>query len=48
MTRRFALLVNPVAAGGRALRRLPAVAAELDRLGAPHRAVETRDIEHAL
>ena len=47
MTRRFALLVNPSAAGGRALRRLPVVAAELDRLGVPHRAVETRDIEHA-
>jgi YegS/Rv2252/BmrU family lipid kinase len=47
VTRRFALLVNPVAAGGRALRRLPAVTAELDRLGAPHRAVETRDIDHA-
>ena len=48
MTRRFALLVNPVAAGGRALRRLPVVAAELERLGAPHRAIETRDIQHAL
>jgi YegS/Rv2252/BmrU family lipid kinase len=47
VTRRFALLVNPAAAGGRALRRLPAVAAELERLGAPYRAVETRDIEHA-
>lgn len=47
MTRRFALLVNPVAAGGRTLKRLPAVTAELDRLGAPHRIVETRSIEHA-
>ena len=47
MTRRFALLVNPSAAGGRALRRLPAVTAELDLLGAGYRVVETRDIEHA-
>jgi YegS/Rv2252/BmrU family lipid kinase len=47
VTRRFAVLVNPVAAGGRALRRLPAVTAELERLGAHHRAVETKSIEHA-
>lgn len=47
MTRRFALLVNPTAAGGRALARLPAVTAELDRLGAPHRVVRTRGIDHA-
>jgi YegS/Rv2252/BmrU family lipid kinase len=47
VTRRFALLVNPAAGGGRALKRFPAVAAELERLGAPHRAVETRSIEHA-
>jgi len=36
-----------MAGGGRARKRLPAVTAELDRLGAPHRAVETRDVEHA-
>jgi YegS/Rv2252/BmrU family lipid kinase len=39
--------VNPAAAGGRALDALPAVDAELDRLGTPHRAVATRSIEHA-
>ena len=47
MSRRFALLVNPAAAGGRALRALPDVRAELDRLGAEHRVVETRSLEHA-
>jgi YegS/Rv2252/BmrU family lipid kinase len=47
VTRRFAVLVNPVSAGGRALRALPAVTAELDRLGADFRTVETRDIDHA-
>ena len=41
------VLVNPAAAGGRALRRLPAVTAELERLGAEHRVVRTRGIEHA-
>ena len=47
MTRSFALLVNPAAAGGRALRVLPEVRAELNRLGAPHRVVETRGLDHA-
>ena len=47
MNRRFALLVNPAAAGGKALRALPEVHAALDRLGAPHRTVTTRSIEHA-
>ena len=47
MTRRFALLVNPSAAGGRALKVLGEVRAELDRLGAPSRVVETRGLEHA-
>ena len=47
MTRRFALLVNPTSGGGRAERALPAVLAELDRHGAPHRTVETRSLEHA-
>ena len=47
MSRRFALLVNPASGGGRALTALPAVHAELDRLGAPHRTVTTRSIEHA-
>lgn len=47
MTRRFALLVNPAAAGGRARDALPLVRAELDRLGATYREVETTSIEHA-
>jgi YegS/Rv2252/BmrU family lipid kinase len=45
--RRFALLVNPASAGGRALEALPKVHAELDRLGAAHRTVTTRSIDHA-
>jgi YegS/Rv2252/BmrU family lipid kinase len=47
LSRRFALLVNPVSAGGKALEALPAVHAELDRLNAPHRTVITRSSEHA-
>jgi YegS/Rv2252/BmrU family lipid kinase len=45
--RRFALLVNPVSGGGRALEALPKVHAVLDALGAPHRTVTTRSIDHA-
>ena len=45
--RSFALLVNPASAGGRALEALPKVHAELDRLGATHRTVTTRSIDHA-
>jgi YegS/Rv2252/BmrU family lipid kinase len=47
LSRRFALLVNPASAGGRALKALPAVQGELDRLKAPHRTVTTRSSEHA-
>jgi YegS/Rv2252/BmrU family lipid kinase len=47
VSRRFAVLVNPAAAGGRSLERLPATVGELERLGAPHRIVETRDPDHA-
>jgi YegS/Rv2252/BmrU family lipid kinase len=47
VSRRFLVLVNPSAGGGRALRRLPVVLTELERLGAPHRVVQTRSIEHA-
>jgi YegS/Rv2252/BmrU family lipid kinase len=47
VTRRFLLLVNPAAAGGRALRALPAVIAELDAHAAEHRTVTTRSMEHA-
>ncbi|MET0614237.1 MAG: diacylglycerol kinase family protein [Thermoleophilaceae bacterium] len=46
-TRRFALLVNPASAGGRALRALPQVHQVLDQLGAGHRTVTTRSIDHA-
>jgi len=45
--RRFALLVNPAAAGGRALKALPRVHQVLDELGASHRTVTTRSIDHA-
>jgi YegS/Rv2252/BmrU family lipid kinase len=47
VTRRFALLVNPASAGGKALQALPEVHAALDRLSAPHHTVTTRSIEHA-
>ena len=47
MSRRFALLVNPASAGGKALKALPVVHETLDRLGAPHRTVTTRSTEHA-
>jgi YegS/Rv2252/BmrU family lipid kinase len=47
VSRRFALVVNPASAGGRALRALPEVIEALDRLGAPHRTVTTRSAEHA-
>jgi YegS/Rv2252/BmrU family lipid kinase len=47
VSRRFALLVNPASGGGRSLKALPAVIAELDRLGATHRTVTTRSMEHA-
>jgi YegS/Rv2252/BmrU family lipid kinase len=43
----LALLVNPASAGGRALKALPAVHAALDALGATHRTVTTRSIDHA-
>jgi YegS/Rv2252/BmrU family lipid kinase len=45
--RPLAVLVNPAAAGGRALAALPAVRAELERLGAEHRIVETDSADHA-
>jgi YegS/Rv2252/BmrU family lipid kinase len=47
VSRRFLLLVNPSAGGGRALDRLPTVEAELARLGAEHRTVQTTDMGHA-
>jgi YegS/Rv2252/BmrU family lipid kinase len=45
--RRFALLVNPASAEGRALEILPTVHATLDSLNARHRTVTTRSIDHA-
>jgi YegS/Rv2252/BmrU family lipid kinase len=45
--RRFALLVNPASARGRALDALPKVHAALDELGAEYRTVTTRSIDHA-
>lgn len=43
----FRLLVNPAAANGRALRRLPAVTAELQRLGVDPVVIQTRSLAHA-
>ena len=45
--RPVALLVNPSAGGGRALKALPAVEAELTRLGVPFRVERTQSIRHA-
>ena len=47
MSRRLALLVNPAAAGGRALKVWGQATAELERLQAEHRTIETRSLEHA-
>ena len=43
--RRFAVLVNPAAGGGRAKQLLPAAERELDERGLEHRTVLTTDIE---
>jgi YegS/Rv2252/BmrU family lipid kinase len=45
--RPLAVLVNPAAAGGRAMAVLPEVRAELERLGARFRVVETDSPSHA-
>jgi YegS/Rv2252/BmrU family lipid kinase len=47
MPRPVALLVNPAAGGGRALKALPAVESELRRLGVPFRVAQTRSLLHA-
>jgi YegS/Rv2252/BmrU family lipid kinase len=47
VSRRYAVICNPVAGGGRGKKRLPLAVAELERLGAEHRVVETHDIDHA-
>ena len=39
--------MNPSSAGGKTLRLLGDVEAELATLGLPHRIVETRDLVHA-
>ena len=44
---RLSVIVNPVAGGGRAGRALPAVRAELNRLGLEHRVRATLSLEHA-
>jgi YegS/Rv2252/BmrU family lipid kinase len=45
--RRIALIVNPSAGGGRALKALPGVEAELTRLGLPFVVQRTESIRHA-
>jgi YegS/Rv2252/BmrU family lipid kinase len=47
VSRRFAVICNPAAAGGRGAKRLPVVVRELERLGAEHHVVQTRDLDHA-
>lgn len=44
--RRYLLLVNPAAAGGRSAGRLPEVESALAAAGLEHRTVTTRDMEH--
>jgi YegS/Rv2252/BmrU family lipid kinase len=44
---RLAVIVNPVAGGGRAGRALPAVQAELHRLGLDHHVQATLNLDHA-
>jgi YegS/Rv2252/BmrU family lipid kinase len=46
-SRPLAVIVNPAAGGGRALKALPGIRAELDRLGADYRVIETSSAEHA-
>jgi YegS/Rv2252/BmrU family lipid kinase len=46
--RRVCLIVNPRAGGGRTAMALPAVEAELTRLGVEHRAEPTLSIDHAV
>ncbi|MEA2448445.1 MAG: hypothetical protein QOG63_377 [Thermoleophilaceae bacterium] len=47
MSRRLAVLVNPASAGGKTLKVLPQVEAELRRLGADHRVVHSDSGDHA-
>ena len=47
MRRRFALVPNPAAGGGRSRRVVPEVVAELDSLGIEHRLIEAGSLEAA-
>ena len=47
MSRRLVVLVNPSAAGGQTVKRLPSLRAELERLGVEFRVVETSSAENA-
>jgi diacylglycerol kinase (ATP) len=47
MTRRFCLVVNPAAGGGRSQRLLPAVTAALTAAGAEHEVHASSSLEHA-
>ena len=47
MTERLCVIYNPLAGGGQVRRSLPAVQAQLTRLGLTHRIAETRDLPHA-
>jgi YegS/Rv2252/BmrU family lipid kinase len=47
VSRKLALLVNPAAAGGKALAAVAPARAELERLGADFRVIETSSGEHA-
>jgi YegS/Rv2252/BmrU family lipid kinase len=47
VTRRLALLANPLAAGGRSARVLPKVVSELEAIGAPHRVLEAASLDAA-
>jgi YegS/Rv2252/BmrU family lipid kinase len=47
VSRKLALLVNPASAGGKALRVLPGIEAELKRLGADYRVVTSDSGDHA-
>ena len=47
MARRLAVIVNPTAGAGRARAALPRIRAELERLGADFRVIETSSAEHA-
>jgi YegS/Rv2252/BmrU family lipid kinase len=47
MTEPLCVIVNPLAGAGETRRSLPAVRAQLTRLGLTHRIAETRDLPHA-